>query len=122
MTDVDEYVRELNPAQAAAYWYLRDRIVRCIDNAECILDNSSDPVVLALAHNEMPRLIAAVRGVMKDHRTDKSGNCTACGYRPNGDTFEPRPWPCPVVNSVHEYLNDPDRVFTGSGAVDSLYA
>lgn len=121
MAEVDEYIRELSPAHTAAYWYLRDRIVTCIDNAECILDDSSDEVVLALAHNEMPRLIAAIRGVVKDHRTDKFGHCIACGYSRIGESYEPRTWPCPVINSVHEYLNDPDRVFTQVGKRDPLY-
>lgn len=63
-------------------------------------DDTDDDTVLAVARTEVPRLIAALRGTLGDHKADTDGLCRGCGST----------WPCAVIDSAHTYLKDPDRI------------
>ena len=119
-----ETLMELNPAQIDANNLLREKILECLESVDepLLPGNDYDPdVVLEVAYNEMPRLTTALRGVLKDHESDRDGHCQACGYRKIGDRFEPTPWPCPVVNSVHAYIQDPGRFYQYCPHRDGFY-
>lgn len=118
-------LEELNPAQSDAYNLLRQKMLtclECVDDAVTPENHYDNEVVLAVAHNEIPRLIIALRGVVKDHKADANGRCQSCGYRKIGDSFEPTLWPCPVVNSVHAYVREPERFYQYCPDRDGFYA
>jgi hypothetical protein len=120
-TDVDE----LTPAMRDAYTLLRSKMLNCLDTLDEVLVPANfydEKVVLALAYNEVPRLVVALRGVLKDHKTDDDGHCGSCGHRKVGERFEPTPWPCAVVNSVYRYVQDPNRFFQYCPDRDGFYA
>ena len=92
----------ISPALARAHFLLNQDMLGYLDTIELLTneDDTDDETVLAVARTEVPRLIAALRGTLSNHKADGSGQCLDCH-----DT-----WPCPVIDSAHTFLKDPDRV------------
>ena len=69
-----------------------------------------DAVFIATARNDMPALVAALRGVLEMHQPveiePSDTICGECSYRlPNGRYFgKVEYWPCPTVRAITEAL------------------
>jgi hypothetical protein len=74
-----------------------------------------DRAAADLARHELPRVVAALRAVLEEHRPDEHGRCPACRTRPFGRP----PAPCRAYLTAHLCLivteDDPP-----TGAADDL--
>jgi hypothetical protein len=102
-------------ALARAFHLLDQDMLGYLDEVERLTDDHESDVatVLAVARTEVPRLIAALRGTLGDHRPDASGLCLGCAPTWIGGHYTRTPWPCPVVDAAHSYLKDPDLIYPG---------
>jgi hypothetical protein len=59
---------------------------------------SADPAVATrIAHGELPRVVAALRAVLDEHRPDDQGRCPTCRRR----FFGRAPAPCRAYLAAH---------------------
>lgn len=103
----------ISDALARAYHLLDQDMLGYLDTVELLTNEheSDDDTVLAVARTEVPRLIAALRGTVSNHKADVFGLCLGCAPIWIDGRYTRTPWPCTVIDSAHTYLKDPDRVF-----------
>lgn len=67
---------------------------------EEIADRGDDASVLRLARHELPRVLATLATILRDHEPD-GGRCPRCGGWPRR-----RPHPCTVWQTAHHLITD----------------
>ncbi len=71
---------------------------------EEIADRGDDASVVRLARHELPRVLATLATILRDHEPDAAGRCPRCGGR-----LRRRPHPCTVWQTAHHLLADESR-------------
>lgn len=71
---------------------------------EEIADRGDDGSVVRLARQELPRVLATLATILRDHEPDDAGRCPQCGGR-----LCRRPHPCSVWQTAHHLLADETR-------------
>lgn len=100
-------------ALARAQDLLRQDMIGYLDEVEFLIAESeqNDDVVAELARNEVPRMAAAMRGVLGHHQRDHFGLCLGCAPTWDQGRWVRESWPCPVVNEMQRYLRNPDAIY-----------
>ncbi|GGP48869.1 hypothetical protein [Saccharothrix coeruleofusca] len=101
------------PALSRAHELLHQEMLGYLDEVELLTSeaDTEDETILDVARTEVPRLVAAVRGMLRDHRADVFGLCLGCAPTWVDGHFAREPWPCPVVGGAHEYLRRPEKLY-----------
>lgn len=68
---------------------------------EEIADRGDDASVLRLARQELPRVLATLATILRDHEPDDGGRCSRCG-----GWSRRRPHPCTVWRTAHHLIAD----------------
>jgi hypothetical protein len=95
-----------------AFYLLHQDLLGYLDAVEELTDdaNADDEEILAVAREHVPNLIGALRGVICKHRADVRGLCLGCAPTWTGQGFVRELWPCPAINEVHRYMQEPESV------------
>jgi len=93
----------ISPAVADAYDMLQTDLYFHLDEAECVagIGHPWSDQDLDTACKLIIDLVFVVRGLLRQHQLQPSGDCPICASL----------WPCPVVTEIHSLLKDPDRQF-----------
>ncbi|GAA1335826.1 hypothetical protein [Saccharothrix algeriensis] len=110
--DVDA-MTAITAALARAHHLLRQDMLGYLDAVERLTSEYEveDDTVLTVARTEVPRLIAALRATVCDHRADHHGLCLGCPPTWVDGRLGRETWPCPVVDRAQGFLNDPDSIY-----------
>jgi len=92
-----------SPALMDAFGLLREDLYVHLEEASYLADDDEwSPEDMDRARQLIRDLVFVVRGLLVEHRTQEGGHdCTICSA----------PWPCPVVNTIHTVVKDPQRQF-----------
>jgi hypothetical protein len=107
----------ISDALSRAFHLLNQDMLGYLDTVEMLTteDDTREDIVLAVARTHVPRLIAALRGTLGNHKADAFGLCLGCAPTWTDGRFSRTSWPCPAINGVHDYLKNPDRIYEDFG-------
>ncbi|MCP2169547.1 hypothetical protein [Goodfellowiella coeruleoviolacea] len=103
----------ISDALARAQDLLKQDMTGYLSEVEYLIADSDhgDEVVAEVARSEVPRLVAAIRGAIINHKRDLYGMCLGCAPTWEQGRWVREPWPCPVVNELQQYVRDPDSIY-----------
>jgi hypothetical protein len=92
----------ISPVVAEAYELLQDEIYRYLDDVVYLSGfRTWTNDERELVRRSIVDMSYVIRGLVVAHESSNVGNCKKC------DTA----WPCPVTESIHRLIKDPERVF-----------
>lgn len=92
-----------SPALMDAFGFLQEDLGVHLEEAACLADQNDEwsPEDMDRARQLIGDLVYVLRALLLEHRLQDEGHCKICTAG----------WPCPVVNTIHAVVKDPERQF-----------